>query len=123
MKKYICTFPKYLDGCVHGHQCPTAQWSNSALGTPVSERLTQVRISNPLCTSERELTRSLQDKHTKDLLTPANTNTHIQANTRQPGGSYQLWDVSDVEGNLYETPVAPYTNVLTAIVVGVPQTN
>lgn len=31
----------YLDGCVHGHQSPTALWSDSALSKPVSVRLTQ----------------------------------------------------------------------------------
>lgn len=47
MKKYICTFvSKYLGGCVRGHQSPTAQWPDSALSTPVSERLTQVQISS-----------------------------------------------------------------------------
>ena len=36
-------------------------------------------------------------------------------------GPYQLWDVPDIEGNLDEAPVAPGTDVLAAIVVGVPQ--
>lgn len=78
-------------------------------------------ISNPPRDTERELTGSVKDKHTNYLLTPTHTNT--QANTRQPAGSYQLWDVSDVKGNLYEAPVAPDGNVLAAIAVGVLQAN
>lgn len=38
-------------------------------------------------------------------------------------GTYQLWDVPDVEGNLDETPVAPGAHVLAAVMVGVPQTD
>lgn len=36
-------------------------------------------------------------------------------------GPYQLWDVPDIKGDLDETPVAPDANVLTAIMIRIPQ--
>lgn len=60
---------------------------------------------------------------THEVTNGQNTWTHT-SNQNEPDihmGPYQLWDVPDIEGNLDETPVAPDADVLTAIMIRVPQ--